>query len=70
MVEKAVNEASGGAFVIDLFDPGELVPTFAITDAVRDRKVEAGMTWLGYDQGKIPRLGPDCGRLACRPGPM
>ena len=53
-LEKAVIGASGGAFVIDLFDPGEIVPAFAITDAVRDRKVEAGITWLGYDQGKIP----------------
>lgn len=47
-------KASQGAFVLDLYDPGEIVPAFAITDAVRDRKVEAGYTWLGYDQGKIP----------------
>ncbi len=47
-------KASHGAFVLDLYDPGEIVPAFAITDAVRDRKVEAGYTWLGYDQGKIP----------------
>jgi TRAP-type mannitol/chloroaromatic compound transport system substrate-binding protein len=46
--------ASNGAFQIDLFDPGEIVPAFAITDAVRDRKVPVGWTWLGYDQGKIP----------------
>ena len=25
-----------------------------MTDAVRDGKVEAGYTWVGYDQGKIP----------------
>ena len=50
----AVQEATGGSFIIDLFDPGEIVPAFAITDAVRDRKVPAGYTWLGYDQGKIP----------------
>ena len=40
--------------MIDLYDPGEIVPAFAITDAVRDRKISAGYTWLGYDQGKIP----------------
>lgn len=49
-----LQRASGGAFVVDLYDPGEIVPAFAITDAVRDRKVPAGYTWLGYDQGKIP----------------
>ncbi len=51
---KTVNEASDGAVYFQLFDPGEIVPAFAITDAVRDRKVPAGYTWLGYDQGKIP----------------
>jgi TRAP-type mannitol/chloroaromatic compound transport system substrate-binding protein len=49
-----VAAASGGTIHLDLFDPGEIVPAFAITDAVRDGKVQAGITWLGYDQGKIP----------------
>jgi TRAP-type mannitol/chloroaromatic compound transport system substrate-binding protein len=45
--------STAGAVRLDLYDPGELAPAFAITDAVRDRKVQAGFTWLGYDQGKI-----------------
>ena len=51
---KTIREASGGAIRLTLYDPGEIVPAFSISDAVRDRKVEAGYTWLGYDQGKIP----------------
>ena len=51
---EAILAASGGAVRFDLYDPGELAPAFAIGDAVRDRKVQAGYTWLGYDQGKIP----------------
>ena len=51
---EAVGKASAGGIHFQLFDPGEIVPAFAITDAVRDRKVPAGHTWLGYDQGKIP----------------
>jgi TRAP-type mannitol/chloroaromatic compound transport system substrate-binding protein len=43
-----------GAIRLQIFEPGEIVPAFSITDAVRDGKVEAGYTWLGYDQGKIP----------------
>jgi TRAP-type mannitol/chloroaromatic compound transport system substrate-binding protein len=31
-----------------------LVPAFSIVDAVREKKVPAGYTWLGYDQGKLP----------------
>lgn len=44
---------SDGAVRLDIFEPGEIVPAFSITDAVRDGKVDAGYTWLGYDQGKI-----------------
>jgi TRAP-type mannitol/chloroaromatic compound transport system substrate-binding protein len=51
---KALRDASGGAVQIKIFEPGELVPAFSIVDAVRDGKVQAGYTWLGYDQGKIP----------------
>jgi len=53
-VSTQVKAASDGALQLDVYEPGELVPAFAITDAVRDAKVEAGYTWVGYDQGKIP----------------
>jgi len=53
-LSESLNSVSGGAIRLDLFDPGEIVPAFSITDAVREGKVQAGWTWLGYDQGKIP----------------
>jgi len=53
-VATALREASGGRLDFDIYEPGEIVPAFSIVDAVRDNKVEAGYTWLGYDQGKIP----------------
>ncbi|MFP6815529.1 MAG: TRAP transporter substrate-binding protein [Pseudomonadales bacterium] len=53
-VTETLDAASAGAIVLDIYEPNEIVPPFSITDAVRDRKVEAGYTWLGYDQGKIP----------------
>ncbi|MEZ5559390.1 MAG: TRAP transporter substrate-binding protein [Pseudomonadales bacterium] len=59
-VSGALRDISGGAVRLDIYEPGEIVPPFSITDAVRDGKVEAGYTWLGYDQGKIaasPLLG-------------
>ena len=52
-VADTIRAASGGAIAIDVFEPGELVPAFSIVDAVRDNKVKAGYTWLGYDQGKL-----------------
>lgn len=53
-VTDIIRRASNGAIRLDLFEPGEIVPAFSVTDAVRDRKVEAGYVWVGYDQGKIP----------------
>ena len=53
-IAEALSSSTGGRIRFDIFDPGEIVPAFNIVDAVRERKVEAGYTWLGYDQGKIP----------------
>ncbi|MDE0349585.1 MAG: C4-dicarboxylate ABC transporter, partial [Gammaproteobacteria bacterium] len=53
-VTDAMRRASGGAVLLTPYEPGEIVPAFNIVDAVREGKVPAGYTWLGYDQGKIP----------------
>ena len=49
-----IRKSSSGGIDITIFEPGEIVPAFSITDAVRDAKVPVGYTWLGYDQGKVP----------------
>ena len=53
-VTEQIARASDGQLRVEIFEPGEIVPTFSIVDAVKDGKVEAGYTWLGYDQGKLP----------------
>ena len=53
-VTDMLRASSAGAVDVRIFEPGEVVPAFAITEAVREGKVEAGYTWLGYDQGRIP----------------
>ncbi|MEC8716892.1 MAG: C4-dicarboxylate ABC transporter, partial [Pseudomonadota bacterium] len=53
-VRDALAESSAGALTLEVFEPGEIVSTFAITEAVRLDKVPAGYTWLGYDQGRTP----------------
>ncbi|MEM1090540.1 MAG: TRAP transporter substrate-binding protein [Pseudomonadota bacterium] len=45
---------TGGAIDITVYDPGTVVPALEITESVKDRKVEAGFQWVGYDQGRIP----------------
>ena len=51
-VAEKVKAASGGDVQFKVFEPGKLVPPFQISDAVKDKKLPAGYTWLGYDQGK------------------
>lgn len=53
-VTDVLRSASSGAVDVRIFEPGEVVPAFGITEAVREGKVEAGYTWLGYDQGRTP----------------
>ncbi len=53
-VADQIRKSSNGEIDITIYEPGEIVPAFSITDAVRDRKVPLGYTWLGYDQGKVP----------------
>ena len=65
-VADTLKAASGGNVQMKVFEPGKLVPPFSITDAVKDKKVPAGYTWVGYDQGKIPSaplLAASCGRV-------
>lgn len=52
-VAERLREASGGRIDWTIDDPGEVVPAFAIVEAVRHGKIEAGYTWLGYDQGRL-----------------
>jgi TRAP-type mannitol/chloroaromatic compound transport system substrate-binding protein len=53
-ISATVSQISDDAVQLDMFEPGELVPSLGVSDAVRDGKVPAGYNWLGYDQGKIP----------------
>ncbi|MGZ8409994.1 MAG: C4-dicarboxylate ABC transporter, partial [Hyphomicrobium sp.] len=48
--------ASGGNIQLKAYEPGQLVPPFQIMEAVKDKEVNAGFTWIGYDRGKIPAL--------------
>ncbi len=52
-VRDALAVASNDRVKLQIFEPGMLMPAFSITESVRDGKVEAGYTWLGYDQGRI-----------------
>ena len=55
-VANMLKSASGGKIQWKISEPGDIVPAFQILDAVRDKKVPAGYTWIGYDQGRIPAL--------------
>ncbi len=53
-VAARLETATAGRIAWTVDDPGEVVPAFAIVEAVSHGKIEAGYTWLGYDQGRLP----------------
>ncbi len=55
-VADRLNAASGGNIQLKIEEPGKIVPPFQIMEAVKDNKVKAGYTWVGYDQGKVPAV--------------
>ena len=54
VVADFLKDASDGDIQFKIFEPGNLVPALELSDAVRDKTIDAGYTWLGYDAGKIP----------------
>jgi TRAP-type mannitol/chloroaromatic compound transport system substrate-binding protein len=49
-----LREISSGAIDLQLYEPGEVVPALEITESIKEKKIEAGFMWIGYDQGRIP----------------
>lgn len=49
-----VAEASGGSVKFKVFDPGKLVASMEVLDAVSSGKVDAGYATAGFWMGKIP----------------
>jgi len=56
-VAEQLKAASGGNIQFKVYEPGKIVPPFAITEAVKNNQIPAGLNLLGYDQGKIPSAG-------------
>ncbi|WP_192036039.1 TRAP transporter substrate-binding protein [Halomonas sp. YLGW01] len=55
-VAENLTTASDGSLQVRVYEPGKLVPAFDILQSVSDGKVQAGYTWIGYDQGKVPAV--------------
>lgn len=51
-----VERMTGGRFVIRYLEPGALVPSPEIFDAVGAGRVEMGYSWSGFQAGKIPAI--------------
>lgn len=53
-VAEQVEKMSDGNIQFIVAEPGKVVPALGIYDAVSEGKLEAGYSWMGYEQGKIP----------------
>lgn len=54
LVSEQIKAASDGEVQFKVYEPGKIVPPFGITEAIKNKQLSAGYTWLGYDQGKVP----------------
>ncbi|MCH8552125.1 MAG: C4-dicarboxylate ABC transporter, partial [Natronospirillum sp.] len=55
-LSETLTSISDGNITLRYYEPDELIPPFEILDAVSEGQFNAGFTWLGYDQGRIPVL--------------
>jgi TRAP-type mannitol/chloroaromatic compound transport system substrate-binding protein len=53
-VADTLAKTSDGKIKFEIFEPGKLVPGIEVFDAVASGKVDAGYSWMGYEQGKVP----------------
>jgi TRAP-type mannitol/chloroaromatic compound transport system substrate-binding protein len=53
-VAEQLAKGSNNAIKFEIFEPGKLVPGIEIFDAVAAGKIDAGYSWMGYEQGKVP----------------
>ena len=53
-LSERIAATSGGRVQLEVFEPGELVPAFSVIEAVSQGKLNVGLTWLGYDYGRVP----------------
>jgi TRAP-type mannitol/chloroaromatic compound transport system substrate-binding protein len=54
---KSVKQMSGGALAIKIVEPGRVVPSADMLDAVVAGDLEAAFTWSGYSAAKAPVFG-------------
>ena len=49
-----VSIATGGDLTLKLHEPGDLVPTLEVFDAVSSGAIDAGWDWMGYWSSVVP----------------
>ena len=54
---KTVKQMSGGTLAIKIVEPGRIVPTADMLDAIVAGDLEAAFTWSGYAAAKAPVFG-------------
>ncbi len=49
-----LEKMSDGNIKFEIFEPGKMIPAIEVFDATSAGKVDAGYSWMGYEQGKVP----------------
>lgn len=49
-----LEKMSDGNIKFEIFEPGKMIPAIEVFDAASAGKIDAGYSWMGYEQGKVP----------------
>ena len=53
-VAKQLDRVSGGNIVLEVFEPGKMIPALAVFESTATGQIEAGYSWMGYERGQVP----------------
>lgn len=53
-VAEQLEKMSDGNIKFEIFEPGKMIPAIEVFDAASAGKIDAGYSWMGYEQGKVP----------------
>jgi TRAP-type mannitol/chloroaromatic compound transport system substrate-binding protein len=53
-VAERLAEVSDGKIMIEVVEPGAMIPALAVFESAATGQIEAGYSWMGYERGQVP----------------
>jgi len=53
-VAERLADVSDGKIMIEVVEPGAMIPALAVFESAATGQIEAGYSWMGYERGQVP----------------